>query len=291
MHPVVILVPAAALIFGPRLWVRQVLQQHNRKDEDFPLEAHELARRLLDQSGLTTVRVEITDMGDHYDPATKTVRLARDKYGRKTLTALTTAAHEVAHALQDAAAYPPFVWRQNLGRVAQIAGEVGALLLVTVPAVALLARTPVPRAVIGAAALAMFGTGMAAQLAALPTELDASFRRALPLLREAHLAPRQAQAARKILFACSLTYVASSFVSVVNIWPWLGRRTGLSSAPIPLLAPVCAGGSSGRRAPTSAARAAARPRRRRREEGLPEALIRRFAKPLIRSWLIHRGNR
>ena len=36
MHPVVILIPVAALIFGPRLWVRHVLKQHNRKQEELP---------------------------------------------------------------------------------------------------------------------------------------------------------------------------------------------------------------------------------------------------------------
>jgi hypothetical protein len=44
-----------------------------------------------------------------------------------------------------------------------------------------------PTILLGTAALAMLGTGMAAQLSGLPTELDASFRRALPMLKEGYM--------------------------------------------------------------------------------------------------------
>lgn len=287
MHPVVVLIPVAALILGPRLWVRRVLDRHNLRDENFPLEAQQLARELLDRAGLAAVSVEGTDIGDHYDPATKTVRLARDKYGRKTLTALTTAAHEVAHALQDADAYLPFVWRQGLGRVAQVTGELGSVVLISVPAAALLTRTSVPPAVIGGTALAMFGTGIAAQLAAVPTELDASFGRALPLLRDGQFDAGQAKVARKILFACSLTYLASSFASIVNIWPWIGRRPVSPPRAIPLLASAQVAGVT-LQSPRPGVVAAESPRPRRRRNGLPERLVRKFAKPLIRSWLIYK---
>ena len=43
-----------------------------------------MARQILDLNGLQRVRVECTDMGDHYDPESKAVRLARDKYDRRT---------------------------------------------------------------------------------------------------------------------------------------------------------------------------------------------------------------
>jgi Zn-dependent membrane protease YugP len=90
MHPAIIIGPAAALIFGPRLWVRQVLNRHNRKDEDVPVTAGELARELLDSQQLYSIEVESTDMGDHFDHRAKAVRLNRDKIDRVTLTALTT---------------------------------------------------------------------------------------------------------------------------------------------------------------------------------------------------------
>ena len=83
MHPVLIPLPAAAPIPGPRLWLRHVLKQHNRKENELSLTARELARELPDAHDLQPVRVESTGIGDHYDPGARAVRLTRDKIYRK----------------------------------------------------------------------------------------------------------------------------------------------------------------------------------------------------------------
>jgi len=289
MHPLLVLVPVAALILGPRLWVKQVLKKNNRVEtKGFPT-GGEFAKELLERHHLHAVKVEGSDLGDHYDPQGKAVRLTRDKIERRTLTAITTAAHEVAHALQDASGYGPFVWRMRLVSLAQITGQVGAVILIAVPAVSLLARQPLPPLVIGAAAVAMMGTGMAAQLAALPTELDASFSRALPLLKDGHLSQDQAQEAKKILLASSLTYAAASLLSVLNIWPWLGWRGPVRfprndtlmlfshKAELPAQEPTAGlvGTTGFRRGKRTHAR---------QEPGLLQALTRQIAKPLLKGY-------
>ena len=144
MHPAIILIPAAALVIGPRLWVNHVMQQHNKDDEDLDTTAAQLARELLDWHDLKNVNVEMTDLGDHYDPEARAVRLSRDKFDRKSLTAVATAAHEVSHALQHAAGYQPFVWRRRLARAAQVTGEAGFVLLMTIPIATLTGRQPLP---------------------------------------------------------------------------------------------------------------------------------------------------
>ena len=59
-------------------------------------------------------------------------------------------------------------------------------------------------------------------LITLPTEFDASFRRAMPLLVEGeYIPPEDIPAARRILWACSLTYVAGALVGLLNIWRWI----------------------------------------------------------------------
>jgi DNA-binding NtrC family response regulator len=67
MHPAFILIPAAALILGPRLWVNHVLRTHNRPDADLSRTAREVARELLDRHGLEDVPVELTDIGDNVE--------------------------------------------------------------------------------------------------------------------------------------------------------------------------------------------------------------------------------
>ena len=59
-------------------------------------------------------------------------------------------------------------------------------------------------------------------LLTLPTEFDASFKRALPLLTSGDYIPQEdIPAARKILMACALTYVASSLIGLLNVWRWI----------------------------------------------------------------------
>ena len=290
MHPVVVLVPALVLILGPRLWVGHVLKQHNRRDLASARRAGDLARELLDKNQLQGVKVESTDVSDHYDSENKVVRLGRDKIDRRTLTALTTAAHEVAHAMQDASGYGPFVWRTRLVKVAQRAGEVGAVLFLVVPLSAILSRHPVPPLLIGSAAVAMLGSGVIAQLAALPSELDASFARALPLLRDGYISEEQAKDARRILWACSLTYVASSLVAVVQFWPWIGRpppALPITTGPdlflqgVPRSVPDRKPAEAARRIPFGVPRYS----RRKGVVSLIETLVRPIGKPLIRLWL------
>ena len=290
MHPaVVILVPVAALILGPRLWVTRVLKEHNQREYEGFHTGGQMAEELLAQYQLHTVKVEWTDIGDHYDPATKTVRLTRDKYERKTLTAITTAAHEVAHAFQDATNYGPFIWRLRLVKLAQATGLAGSVILMAAPATALLTRYRVSPVLVAAAVLAMLGTGLAAQLTALPTELDASFRRAMPLLREGYLDEQQSEDAKKILVASSLTYVASSLLAVMHIWPWMGRWGPVrlnAQSPLELSRPR----TGQRRVASIEHRPVARSvqpqrrTRRRNEIDFLPALVRSVGKPIVRSW-------
>jgi Zn-dependent membrane protease YugP len=222
MHPALIVVPLLGAVFGPRLWAGRQLARHDVHDDAY-LPAGELARRLLDREGLTLVRVEVTDVGDHYDPVAKAVRLNRDHFDRRSLTAATAAAHEVGHALQDASGYWAFRLHHSLARVARVTTGVGTALLLAVPAAAIAARTPTPPRVLSLSAAAMLGTGLGAQLVALPSELDASFDRALPLLRDCCLSEEQARDARRILLACSLTYLASAAVPALVLAPWMAR--------------------------------------------------------------------
>ena len=275
MHPVIIVVPAAILIFGPRAWVSLLLRKHDTKALDVPVTAREFARDVLDRQGLKLVKVESTDIGDHYDQQAKAVRLARNRIDRKSLTALTTAAHEVAHALQDASDYPPFVWRTHLARVAQMAGQLGAVMLVAVPLLSLSTRRPFPFRAMGSTVFGVMSIGLVAQLAALPSEFDASFKRAIPMLRGDYVGDDRLKDARLILAACSSTYIAASLVSILSFWPWF-----ISGA----LASPSHGAHAGRaRTGTKVKRHPGQPKPTSRHA--MEPIVRQIGKPLIRCWL------
>jgi len=284
MYRFLILIPAMALILGPRLWVEYVRKRHDSKEIPDAKTGAEIARELLDLNDLPGVKVEQTDIGDHYDPKGKAVRLSRESYQHRTLAAHVTAAHEVGHALQDAAGYAPFRWRSALVQTARGTAEVGGVLLISTPIAALITRTPLPPAVVGYTACAVLGTGLAAQLATLPTEWDASFHRAMPMLEQHYLSGTQVDSAKELLLACSLTYVASSFASVLHLWPWLPRGPLLltsaasASATTSTIYPDAEkpGNTAGHKPPE-------RPLRPHGTSTIYN-VVRRFGKPLFRAW-------
>ena len=221
MGPIILVVLLLALIFGPGLWVRRVLDKYSRPENRYPGTGAELARLLLEKHGVEGVTVETSDSGDHYDPADKAVRLTADKYNGRSLTAITVAAHEVGHALQDHTRYGPLRLRTRLVQAIGPIQRLGAGVLMLAPFVGLLTRAPQLGAVMLLAGFVTLASAAAVHAVTLPTEFDASFGRALPMLeRHGILKDVDRPHAQRLLTAAALTYVSASLMSLLNIARW-----------------------------------------------------------------------
>jgi len=210
-----------AIVFGPGIWVQRVLSKYAKPADRYSGSGAELARHLLDRHDLQSVAVEETSLGDHYDPEDKAVRLTADKYSSHSLTAITVAAHEVGHALQDKDGYAPLRLRSQLVRASQKFEKLGAGILMISPFVGALTRVPGIGVLMFLGGLLTLGAATLVHVVTLPTELDASFGRALPMLeRHRILKPADVPHARRLLRAAALTYVASSLMSLLNIARW-----------------------------------------------------------------------
>jgi Zn-dependent membrane protease YugP len=210
------------LIYGPQFWINSVLKRYNQVPEDnFLGTGGELARHLLDRYELQEVKVEVTEFGDHYDPMARTVRLTKDKFEGKTLTAITVAAHECGHAFQHARAEPLFLMRTRLASSALWAQRIGSLLLFAAPFSVLITKLPSAALLNITGAILVMGFALLMHLLTLPVEIDASFNKALPLLSTGYLSEKQVPAARSILRAAAWTYVAASLASLLNFWRWV----------------------------------------------------------------------
>jgi Zn-dependent membrane protease YugP len=221
MYLLLIVVCLLALVFGPGLWVRRVLEKYSHPADRYAGTGAQLARHLLNKHGLESVTVESTKTGDHYDPEAKAVRLTEDKYHGRSLTAITVAAHEVGHAVQDHEGYAPLRLRSQLVKATQKLERLGAGILIVSPFLGAFTRAPGLSLLMFAAGLMTLGTSTLVHLATLPTEFDASFTRALPMLdRYRILKNPDRPHARRLLRAAALTYVAASLMSLLNIARW-----------------------------------------------------------------------
>jgi len=221
MHWLILIFVLLGLVFGPGLWVKQVMERYRKPQDRYDGTGAELARHLLDQSGLHAVSVEETQKGDHYDPQEKAVRLVAGNFNGRSLTAVTVAAHEVGHALQDAEGFAALRARTRLVKLSRFTERLGAGILMTAPVIGMITRAPSITALMILGGLMSLGASVLVHLVTLPTELDASFNRAMPLLEKGNYLYEVDQPhARKLLKAAAMTYVASSLMSLLNMARW-----------------------------------------------------------------------
>lgn len=209
------------LLVGPSFWVKNVIARNSHTRADFPGTGGEFARHVLDGMGLKAVKVEETQIGDHYDPEAKTVRLMPQHFAGKSLAAVVIAAHEVGHAMQDATGYAPLRHRTRLAKQAHWITMAGNIVIITAPFVMALARVPHVLILQLLGGIAIIGVTVLMHAVTLPVEFDASFRRALPLLKAGRYIPDDDMAeARRLLKAAAWTYVAAAAMSMLNVARW-----------------------------------------------------------------------
>lgn len=217
----VLLVAAiVAVVFGPTFWVKWVMRTYSDPIDGMPGTGGELAAHLLKRLGIDAT-VEATEHGDHYDPTDRTVRLSADNFNGKSLTAVAVATHEVGHAIQHHQGDSRLNLRTSLVPIADKLARISTGVIWAAPIVGILTRHPVPFSVLVFVGMAGLVARMLVHLVTLPTEFDASFGKALPLLVEGrYVAPGEDQVVRRILRAAALTYVAAALADVLNLVRW-----------------------------------------------------------------------
>ncbi|MCZ2721293.1 zinc metallopeptidase [Marinomonas sp. 15G1-11] len=221
---ILLLLVFIVLVFGPSLWVRYTLKRYSFQRDDFPGTGGEFARHLLSRFELAATVEQSQEGKDHYDTRDQCVRLSPSYYNGKSLTAITVAAHEVGHAIQYGKQEKITRLRLRYLPVAHFLKKAGSFILFGWPVISAILHLPyaIPLHV-----LAVGVTGMASVLiyvVILPEEMDASFRKALPILIEGnYVQDTDIPAVRRILKACAYTYIASALINIIFVWRWLKR--------------------------------------------------------------------
>ncbi|MBX2883152.1 MAG: zinc metallopeptidase, partial [Granulosicoccus sp.] len=195
-----------------------------RSDQpDIPGTGAQLAEHLAQRYELEGLSVEETEPHrDHFDANAPAVRLSPENYHGRSLTAIAVAAHEIGHAIQCYRQEPVFRLRKRYIPLARRLQQVGFLLLSISPILGVVTRSPVGLALPIAGGILAALCGAFVYLIVLPEEWDASFYKALPLLREGnYISEAEEPAVRRILRAAALTYFAAALASIVQVWRWM----------------------------------------------------------------------
>lgn len=211
-----------ALAYGPHLWVQWVLNKHHKPVANMPGTGGELAQHLIDRFQLEGVTLlEGGENQDYYSPDAQTVSLSPRVYHGKSLSAVAVAAHEVGHAIQFSRNEPVSQLRKKYLGKAHRVQQLGIYLLMAMPIIGAAFRVPHLALLTAALGLVTMLVSVLMYVAILPEEYDASFNKALPILKEGYVPEKDLAAVRQVLRAAALTYVAAALADILRLWRWL----------------------------------------------------------------------
>ena len=208
------------LYLSPIIWFNFVFKKNDKILENMPFNGLEFGRLILKEKGLSDVTIESTMEGDHYDLNEKKVRVKQDRLDNKSITAISVVCHEIGHAIQHNENYKPLERRQILVKnTAWVSKLGGAILYIGLPMLFATGSFPIIRGVLILVLLTII-ISVLIHLITLDVEIDASFNKALPILRD-KIDSHYHEECRSVLRAAAYTYVIGSlqsFISLRYIW-------------------------------------------------------------------------
>ncbi len=217
------------LILG--LWAQARVKGAFKKYSKVPtmrgITGAQVARVLLDEQGLSHVAIEETQgrLSDHYDPRSQVLRLSPDVYRTPSIAAAGVAAHEMGHALQDAAHYVPLKFRSALVPATNFTSRLAPIIFMAGFFLAIFAKTEIG-IYIAWAGVALFAVAVIFTLVTLPVEFNASKRAKQLLVSSGVLVGNEIEGVNKVLDAAALTYVAAAVTAIGQLLYYVMLLTG-----------------------------------------------------------------
>lgn len=199
--------------------VRRAFAKHNRARCLSGMTGAEAAKRLLYAYGAADIRIGRVQgkLTDHYHPKHEIVNLSDSTYDKASLSAVAVAAHEIGHVMQKRDGYGLYRLRSVLVPVVNF----GSFLAMPLVLIGLLIdaflvtaneNTGFYLAMVG---VVLYGGSLLFALVTLPVELNASRRAGKMLVAQGILTQSELPAAKEVLSAAALTYLASLLTSLV----------------------------------------------------------------------------
>ena len=217
---ILIVMPAMLFALWAQFKVKSTFSKYSAVMSRMGYTGATAARRLLDANGLHRVGIQQVQghLTDHYDPRNKTLYLSTEVFCSRSAAAIGVACHEAGHAIQDAKEYAPLKLRMKIIPACNIGSNLAMPLFLVgllVSGFSNLGNN------IGylfmVAGIAFFSLATFFQLVTLPVEFNAS-RRAMEGMRDCGLlVDSELPAARKVLSAAAMTYVAALATSLLSI--------------------------------------------------------------------------
>lgn len=207
----ILVMPALILSMYAQAKVKGAFNKYSKVRASSGKTGADVAAQMLRHAGIHNVRVEMInkELGDHYDPKAKAVRLSPNVYSSNSLAALGIAAHEVGHAIQDHTQYSWLTLRNSIIPISNFGSQAAIpLFLLGI----LFGLTGLMYA-----GIVFFALAVLFQVVTMPVETNAS-RRALYLLESGgYITREETKPVKSVLSAAALTYLAALLTALMQL--------------------------------------------------------------------------
>jgi len=212
-----LMIPAILIAFYAQIRVKSAYTKYSKEVSSSGLSGASVARRILDEAGLTDVAIERIpgELTDHYDPRTRVLRLSDGVYQSHSLAATGIAAHEVGHAIQHQQTYLPLMFRNGIAPVVAFGQHIWYILIIA-SIFMMYSFGGWPLWVIDLGIMIMTGV-VIFQVVTLPVEFNASHRAIKLLTTGGIITETEVGAAKAVLNAAAFTYVAATLAAILQL--------------------------------------------------------------------------
>ena len=207
----VIILITLAITLGSSAYIKIQYKKTRDIKNNKGISGADVARKILNANGLDNVKIYEVDgeLTDHYDPTKKSVSLSKDIYNGCSIAAVSVAAHECGHAIQDKNGYFFLRFRNSIVPIVNLASKIGYVAILVGLFTSLVKFLWVG---IFLEFIILFF-----QLLTLPVEFNASDRALHQISKLEIVDKNEKRKCKGMLTAAALTYVAGVASAILQI--------------------------------------------------------------------------
>lgn len=208
---ILLVIPAFIFSLWAQFKVNSTYEKYSKIPTRGGMTGASAARQILDANGLNHVRIEHIrgNLNDHFDPRANVIRLSDAVHDSKSAAAIGVAAHEAGHAVQYAKHYAPIKLRAAIIPTTRF----GSILAIPLFFIGLIFASDA----LMLGGIILYATVALFQFVTLPVEFNASHRAMKALSTSGMLVKEELSAAKQVLSAAAMTYVAALATSLMTL--------------------------------------------------------------------------
>lgn len=207
----IILFIAIAFAIYSQTKIDSIFRKNSKIKSKTGYTGREVARIILDENGLYDIPVRLINgnLTDNYNTGNKTLNLSQNVFDSDSIAAISVAAHEAGHAVQDSKNYAPLRIRNFLVPAVNFASKTIFIIIIL--------GFIFSNSMLFELGIAVFTVIVLFQLITLPVEIDASKKAMVIIKEKGLLKTEEINKGKSVLRAAALTYIASAFVSLAQL--------------------------------------------------------------------------